>query len=192
MMKEVNIIYPRTSSRLFGLLKFKKAVSTIFAISLIACGIVNLCVKGAPWFFYVLGAECLFWIVFVKWPLINIDFMNKITEIVLAVIVYIILLDVIEGFSGWSLEVACILCFSLSIVLSAAYFIGAKRANINVVPLMLTVVISVLASILYLTLSDILWQAIVLGGVAIVSSVICAIFYRKPLALELKKKFHTI
>ena len=186
-----NSVYPDIRKKSFTLYDARKILLWILIAGIISCGLVNLLVGGRPWFLYVLGAEVIFFIIFVYHPLVDHSFMQKFSLATLVICAYLLMIDYLNGNLGWSSLVVPIVCFSSLIVLGVMfffYFQKQKQNLISVYSLMVGSMITVIMGIFGLL--KINWSLIVLGSVALTLFILSIILYLKPLKRELKKKFH--
>ncbi|MEZ4357960.1 MAG: DUF6320 domain-containing protein [Eubacteriales bacterium] len=186
-----NNTYPDVNKKSFTLYDIRNILLWILVAGLISCGIVNLCVGGRPWFLYVLGAEIIFFVIFVYHPLVDHSFIQKFFLTTLLVCAYLLMIDYLNGNEGWSSLVVPIVCFSSLIVLGIMFFLYFQKQKQNFVSIYTLVFGSMIAVIMGIFgLFTINWPLIVLGSLALALFIISIVIFLKPLKRELKKKFH--
>lgn len=190
IIEEKESIYPATNSRKFVLAVARHVVAIVFIAAIIVCGIVNICIGGEPWVFYVVGAEVVFWTLFMRWPLVETSFMTKLFEAVAVVIGYLYLINGLSK-GHWVQDVTPIVLFSMIIVLSILFIADKKRKERNIIPIIILILGAIVMFMFAVFLAEISWQIIVLGAVALLSIGALISFFFKPLTEEFKKRFHT-
>ncbi len=181
--------YPKIKKLVNKFLKFRKIILFIFFLSVVICTIINLAIGGKKWVFYVIGAEVIFYFVFLNKPLIDNTFVKKFTVILFAICAYLYIIDLINQ-TSWSYFVISIISFCIIIVQLLLFFSEFKLQKKKFMPLFLTSIGSVIFCILAVSrVVEINWPVIVLGSLGILSLVVLFIFYRKDIIYELKKYY---
>lgn len=186
-------VYPKIEPKKNARLIARHVANLALFLGVLAAGIVNLCVGGTPWFFYVLGGSVVFWTAFLYHPLVEYTFLRKFTAVLLAACGYLILIDYLSGDPHWSLLVVPIVLFSLFIVNLAIFFGQFKRQKRNIFSIYwiflvsLAAVIASACNLFSLTFS---WPIIVLAALDGLLLVLSIFVFRQPLWRELQKKFH--
>lgn len=185
----IKIDYPKIKNKVNRFIRFERIMLIIFAISIVTCVTVNLCVGGKKWMLYVIGGEIIFYYVFLNKPLIDNTFIKKITITTLLICGYLYLIDFIND-TDWSYLVIGIILFSIIIIQLFMFFIEFNYQKKKFIPLFLTSI----GGIIYLTLAiigvvEINWAIIVFGSLGVVSLFILLFAYHKIVIRDLIKYF---
>ncbi len=187
---DIIINYPAPKHRTIQMPQTRQLLYKAFETSFQICAIINFCVSGTPWCLYVGGAEILFWVIFIRRPLVENTLVQKVFDATVGICCFLILVDIFSG-KGWSKLVVPIICFSLLIVLSLIFFIGFKKQRRNLMPLYWLAfgsLIAIICAIIGIVVMN--WAIIVLGSVSMAFLIFSVSVYRKPILMELRKKFH--
>lgn len=186
----IEIVYPKLNAQFLSMQKFRKAAELVFVISALTCVIVNICVGGKPWSAIVIGGLWLTWAVLFARSLVDNHIVGRATKIFFFIGMYLFIVDWTVG-NGWSFFVVPIVLFGLLILLSLIFFLGFAHQKRNLMPFFWLVLVSLGAmTCAILGFSEMNWPTIVLGSIAFAIFATCIIGYRKPLAFEIKKRFH--
>lgn len=186
---KIEVVYPNNNLKIKKPL-LQKIIFIAFLITAVTCGIINIVIGGRAWSLCVIGAEILFWIIFVHKPVIENTVIGKISVAVLSVCAYLILLDVIYD-NSWTLQAVPFIYFNILIINSIIFFFGFKRQKRNLLPLFFLVILSLaffIASIAGALKTSM--QVIILGSAALSITVSGFLLFKEQIKLELKKKFH--
>ena len=187
----VEIDYPVLKKRRFTANAWRTVVYISFCTAAALCILINLLTGGFPWSLIVTGSMLLVWISVLRPTLIEHTALTRLTVIVTAVTMFLILIDILTA-GGWAATTVPIIYFSLLILQGIIYFGGYKWQRRNFSPFYFTIVGALILLFNGIVgLNFINWPVIVLGSIAFGFSVLSLIFLRKQLLYELKKKFHT-
>ena len=161
-----------------------------FLVAGYVCLIVNLLTGGIPWSFIVIGGLMLFWIVFLYRPQVENTLIKKFSDILIAVCLYLFLLDSVLG-AGWSGFVVPIVFFGDLIMIGLFFLLSFGRQKRNFLPLFELILVGLVSTLLALTgVRELNWPMIVVGGVSLGLLILCLVLFWKPMSAELRKKFH--
>ncbi len=183
--------YPIYLRKPFSFFRLKTIVLILLAAGLLVSGIVNLGMGGQPWALYVLGGELVFWFAFFDSRLIEQGVINRLLTSVTLISLYLLLIDALSGFSGWSINIAVPNIYLGAMVVSSALFLlRARQQRQNFLSLYTSFSGSII--MLIVSLSGALeyrWPLIVLGSYSFGVIAVTLIFFRKPFLNELKKRW---
>ena len=116
---------------------------------------------------------------------------KKLCDTALAVCLYLFLLDSVVG-GGWSGFVVPIVFFGELIVTGGYFLLFFHKRKRDFLPLFELILIGLVGTLLSLAgLKRLDWPMIVVGGVSLGLLLLSFLLFRKPLWLEIRKKFHT-
>ena len=173
--------------------RVKKLVFLTLIFSFLVCLIVNLAVGGKPWCLYVLGSEVLFWVTFFSGGLIEFNIVQKFLHIVISVCLFLLLIDFLSGFAGWSILMAVpVVYFGAMVIASISFLAEFKRKRQNFLLLYLMFFASVVVLIISIAgVIEYRWPLIVLGSYSAAVIAVTLIWFRKAFLNELKKKWQS-
>jgi hypothetical protein len=154
------------------------------------CLTVNLLTGGMAWSLIAIGGLCVAWVAFVYRPMVEHTLIKKLSDISIAVCLYLFLLDAILE-QGWSDFVVPIVFFSDLLLIGFIYLAFFKKQKRNFMPLfelILGGLVSILLSLIGMHGTD--WPQIVVGGVSLGLLVLSASLFPKDVLRELQKKMH--
>jgi hypothetical protein len=188
---EIKNVYPKIKTHnVFTIPNIKHTAFIIFVIASIICAVVNICVGGKAWSVVVIASMFVAWSCFR--PLVENLVINRITKIILKVIVLLILINAFL-ISGWAFFVVPIVCFSLLILLNIIYYAGYKWQKKNIMSLYFVIAGSIIAIICALCKAFTLnWPTIVLGSLGAGLLIINIACLRKTVFREFIKRFHLV
>ena len=184
--------YPEFNKKHMSFALLRNLILLLLGIGLIACGIINLCIGGKPWFFIVLLSEFLFWLIFEQ-DTVDTGFINKILMVTITVCGLLWLIDSMYGNIGWANRTANpIIAFSSFILISILFFSMYKRQKQFIFTIYSMATVSMLLLLFGIVGTyKITWGIIVLGSYALAFLIVSSVIYRKSIGTELKKYFHT-
>ncbi len=183
--------YPEFQKRYMSFALIRKLIIAALAAATAACGIINLCTGGKPWFFIVILSEFLFWLIFER-DTVDTGLINKLLTVTITLCGLLWLIDHMYGNIGWANRTANpIICFSSFIIISILFFSMYRRQK----QFIFTIYSMATASMLLLLFGivgmfKLSWSVIVLGSYALAFLIVSTIIYRKSIETELKKYFH--
>lgn len=185
-------VYPKIEPRpnVHQIVRF--VLSLILLIGCLTCGIVNLCVGGAPWVLYVLGASVIVWAVFLYRPMVEFSVLHRVAVVLPTICAYLYLVDWLSNGAGFSELVVPIVLFSVFILCILLFFVRFHHQKHNVFAiymislLVLTLVIFAACGLFRLRFT---WPIIVLASLDGLLLILTLLFFLKPTAREFKKKF---
>lgn len=190
MYMKINVCYPPIKKKIREKYKIYNILCFILVLAILVCTIVNICVGGKPWVLFVIGGEINFYLIFVNKPLIDNLFIRRFTYTIFAICGYLYLIDFIEG-THWSSYVIKIICFSVLIFQATFLFAFYNKQKVQIIPIFLTTLLSVIIAILALCGLIILnWPLIVFGLIGTALLIIFFTILRKNFIKELKKYFY--
>ncbi len=187
---EVHRTYPVQSPKNFFKRNRQDIFRSVFAFIGYACLIINLLTGGRPWSLIVIGGLCVFWVVFIYKPLVENTLIKKLSDISIAVCLYLFLLDMILH-QGWSGFVVRIVFFSDLLLIGFIFLVFFNREKRNFMPLFELILggfIAITLSLVGVWKLD--WAAIVVGSVSLGLLILSVALFPKDMARELKKKLH--
>ena len=182
--------YPnlRKEMNIFFFLKF--LFSILCLISIIVCTIVNIIFNEYPWVLYVIGGEIIFYYIFFRKDLIDNTIIKRIIQIVIAICIYLKIIDLINH-TTWSWFVDSIILFSLLILQLLVYIIGIKVHRRKIIPLFGLSIASIIIGLLgVFKIIRLTWPIIVLGSLGTIIFIVLITFYNKTTCTELRKYFN--
>lgn len=183
--------YPRINKKLNKFFLIKNIILVVFLISIISCIIVNLCVGGTGWMFYVIIGEIIFYYAFLNRPCLDKSLIKRITAVVFWISILLFIIDLIEK-SRFSYFVITIIYFSTLIIQFIFFLSAIKFQRRKVIPMFYTLIIGIILFILpFICNVKMKWPVIVLGSIDIVIIIFLTIFFHRDIFLELKKYFST-
>ena len=187
---DVKLIYPHVKRRKAKAVTLRASVASALLLGALVCGIVNLCAGGAAWSLLVMGAEVLFWFVFVDRPLVGVSFMGLFTRNMALLCGYLLLIEVVDG-GGWAVFTVMVLAYSALIVQGLLFFFWFKRQKHNLLPLFSTVAVGLaVITAAVMGFIELNWPAVVLGGLSLAVLLLSFIVYPEQVTAEFQKKFH--
>lgn len=190
---DFTVVYPKLEPKAGAGVIWRRTIWTLLLVGCIACGIVNLCLGGRPWFLYILGGSVVFWAVFLYRPLVEYSFIRKLSVILCAACAYLVLIDWMGKSVHWSKFVVPVVFFSMFVFLLGFFFARFKQQKNNLMPvywiflLSIASVITVACGAFSMTMT---WPIIIIASLDGVMLILSFIFFRVPLAREFAKKFH--
>lgn len=183
--------YPRINKKLNKFFLIKNIILVVFLISIISCIIVNLCVGGTGWMFYVIIGEIIFYYAFLNRPCLDKALIKRITIVVFWVSVLLFIIDLIEK-SNFSYFVITIIYFSTLIIQFIFFLSAIKFQRRKVIPMLYTLIIGIVLFMLpFICNVKMVWPVIVLGSIDLVIIILLVTFFHRAIFLELKKYFST-
>ncbi len=186
----VHHIYPERKASSFFIRNRQDLLRSAFLIAGYACLIINLVTGGIFWSLIAIGGLCVAWVAFVYRPMVEHTLIKKLSDVSIAICLYLFLLDaILQG--GWSNFVVPIVFFSDIILIGAYYLLFFKRQKRNFMPLFELTLGGFIALTLSLTgLQELNWPRIVVGSVCLGLLVLSVALFPKDVLRELKKKVH--
>ena len=168
----VHTTYPPNTSQSFWRRNRQALWRSAFVLAGYLCLIINLLTQGPAW-----SLEAT--------PI------KKLCDTALAVCLYLFLLDSVVG-GGWSGFVVPIVFFGELIVTGGYFLLFFHKRKRDFLPLFELILIGLVGTLLSLAgLKRLDWPMIVVGGVSLGLLLLSFLLFRKPLWLEIRKKFHT-
>ncbi|HPE15222.1 MAG TPA: DUF6320 domain-containing protein [Bacilli bacterium] len=187
---KINSCYPSIEKKIKQEYKIYNIVCLMLTFSALTCIIINISVGGKPWSLLVVGGGIIFYLIFVYKPLIDNLFIRRFTYTIFAICGYLYLIDYVEG-TSWSSYVIKIICFSVLIVQTIFLFTFYNKQKVQMIPIFLTTILSIIIAILALCGLIILnWPLIVFGSIGTALLIIFFTILRKNFIKELKKYFY--
>lgn len=188
---QIHRIYPQRKASSFYKRNRQDLLRSAFLLAGYTCLIINLLGGGIPWSLIVIGGLCVVWIAFVYRPLVENTLIKKLSDISIAMCLYLFLLDAILQ-QGWSDFVVPIVFFSDLLLIGFIYLVFFKKQKRNFMPLFELLLAGIIA--ILLSLAGILrgpnWPQIVVGGVSLGLLALSVILFPKDVFRELHKKIH--
>ena len=180
LKKEVNI---------FFFIKFLFSILSL--ISIIVCTIINIIFNNHPWVLYVIGGEILVYYIFFRRDLIDNSNIKRTMQVVIAVCIYLKIIDMIND-TTWSWFVDSIILFGLLVIQLLIYLIGIKIHRRKIIPLIGLSIASMIIGLLgVLKVIRLTWPIIVLGILGTIIFLVLVTFFHKTTFKEVKKYFNT-
>lgn len=188
---QVHRIYPRRKSNSFFKRNRQDLLRSAFLTVAYACLIINLLTGGMPWSLIAIGGLGVAWIAFVYRPMVENTLIKKLSDVSIAVCLYLFLLDAILK-QGWSGFVVPIVFFSDLLLIGFIYLAFFKKQKRNFMPLFELVLAGIIAILLSLTgiLRGPNWPQIVMGSVSLGLLVLSVLLFPKDVLREFHKKIH--
>lgn len=187
----VHVTYPTAKPLSFWRRNRLSIWRGLFILAGYVCLIVNMLTGGVAWSIIVTGALMLAWIVLFYRPQVESTPIKKLCDIAIAVCLYLFLLDSVLN-TDLSEYVVPIVFFGDLILIGLYFMLFFRRQKRNFLPLFELILVGLVSTLLALAgVRSLHWPMIVVGGVSLGLLILCFVFFRKPLAEELRKKFHT-
>ena len=188
----IKITYPETNKKLFQRKKFVYFLKWPLNLIALASIIVNLCVGGPLWFVVVLMGIYMLWHLVLNTDLVEY---NRISQFIKATIYSCVMMFLIDTFlvdGGWALDVISIVSFASLIISGILFFTDFNKQKQNMLPMFYLIVIALIWSLvgLFTALEIQSWPLIVLGGIAVLLSIIIVVTLRGDFIREIKCRFH--
>lgn len=188
---EVHQTYPPDTSRSFWRRNRQALLRSAFLITGYTCLLVDILTPGIPWSFLAIGGLMVVWTVFLYHPQVENTVIKKLCDSLIAVCLYLFLLDSVIG-GGWSGFVVPIVFFGDLILIGAYFLLFFNKRKRDFLPLFELILIGLIATLCALVgLRYLDWQMVVMGSVCMALLILCFALFSKPLCAELRKKFHT-
>ena len=187
----VHTTYPPNTSQSFWRRNRQALWRSAFVLAGYLCLIINLLTQGPAWSLIVIGGLMTVWIALIYQPQVEATPIKKLCDTALAVCLYLFLLDSVVG-GGWSGFVVPIVFFGEQIVTGGYFLLFFHKRKRDFLPLFELILIGLVGTLLSLAgLKRLDWPMIVVGGVSLGLLLLSFLLFRKPLWLEIRKKFHT-
>lgn len=187
----VHATYPPNTPQSFWRRNRQALWRSAFVLTGYLCLIINLLTGGPAWSLIVIGGLMTFWVAFIYKPQVEATPIKKLCDTALAVCLYLFLLDSVVG-GGWSGFVVPIVFFGELIVTGGYFLLFFHKRKRDFLPLFELILIGLVGTLLSLAgLKRLDWPMIVVGGVSLGLLLLSFLLFRKPLWLEIRKKFHT-
>lgn len=187
---QVHRIYPEQSPKTFFRRNKQDIFRTIFLAVGYVCLLVNLLTGGIPWSLIVIGGLCVVWVSIIYRPLVENTLIKKLSDVSIAICLYLFLLDAIVG-HGWAGFVVPIVFFSDLLLIGFVYLVFFKKQKRNFMPLFELILGGLIAILLsFIGLHQLDWPTIVVGGVSLGLLILSVSLFPKDVAREWKKKMH--
>lgn len=187
----IHRIYPQRKPSGFFRRNRQDLLRSAFLTAAYTCLIVNLLTGGMPWSLIAMGGLGVAWIAFVYRPMVEHTLIKKLSDVSIAICLYLFLLDAILQ-QGWSDFVVPIVFFSDLLLIGFIYLVFFKKQKRNFMPLFELLLAGIIAILLSLTgiLRGPNWPQIVMGSVSLGLLVLSAALFPKDVLRELQKKMH--
>ena len=190
-LMRVHATYPPNTPQSFWRRNRHALWRSAFVLAGYLCLIINLLTGGQAWSLIVIGGLMTFWVAFIYQPQVEATPIKKLCDTALAVCLYLLLLDSVLG-GGWSGFVVSIVFFGELIVTGGYFLLFFHKRKRDFLPLFELILIGLVGTLLALAgLKRLDWPMIVVGGVSVGLLLLSFLLFRKPLWLEIRKKFHT-
>lgn len=187
----VHITYPPGTPQSFWRRNRQALWRSAFVLAGYLCLIINLLTGGRAWSLIVIGGLMTFWVTFVYQPQVEATPIKKLCDTALAVCLYLLLLDSVVG-DGWRGFVVPIVFFAELIVTGGYFLLFFHKRKRDFLPLFELILIGLAGTLLSLAgLKRLNWPMIVVGVVSLGLLSLSFLLFRRPLWLEIRKKFHT-
>ena len=187
----VHATYPPNTPQSFWRRNRQALWRSAFVLTGYLCLIINLLTGGRAWSLIVIGGLMTFWVTFVYQPQVEATPIKKLCDTALAVCLYLLLLDSVVG-GGWRGFVVPIVFFAVLIVTGGYFLLFFHKRKRDFLPLFELILIGLAGTLLSLAgLKRLNWPMIVVGVVSLGLLSLSFLLFRRPLWLEIRKKFHT-
>ncbi|MCL1854628.1 MAG: DUF6320 domain-containing protein [Clostridia bacterium] len=187
---EIHRIYPKYKVNGFFRRNRLDLLRSAFLLAAYTCLIVNLFTGDMSWSLIVIGGLCVAWVAFVYKPLVENTLIKKLSDVSIAVCLYLFLLDAVLQ-QGWSIIVIPIVFFSDLVLIGFIFLVFFKKQKRNFMPLYELLLGGLVAILLSLTgVQTLNWPRIVVGSVSLGLLVLSVALFPKDMAKELRKKLH--
>ncbi|MEG0742623.1 MAG: DUF6320 domain-containing protein [Clostridia bacterium] len=186
----VHVTYPPKTARSFWLRNRRELWRSLFLLVGYTCLLINLLGGGSLWSLIAIGGLVVGWIILLYRPQVENTVIKKLCDSLIAVCLYLFLLDSLLG-SGWGAIVVPIVYFGDLIIIGAYFGVFFKKQKRNFLPLFELMLAGVIASVLALAgLGRLDWPMLVAGSVSLGLLIVLLALFWKPLSREFQKKFH--
>ena len=181
--------YPNIKKELNVFFFLKFLYSLVALVATVICLVVNIIVGGPPWVLFVIGGEIIFYYMFFRIDLIDNTVIKKVMKLVIAICIYLKIIDMIID-TDWSLFVDSIILFSLLIFQTGLYIIGIRIHKRKLIPLLGLAIAAIIIFLLGIfNVIELKWPIIVLGVLGITVVLFLFIFMHKTTFSEIRKYF---
>lgn len=179
--------YPKVHKDLDKIRITKRIFIIVSSIGIFVSVLLNIILKNY-WSLYVIGGVSIAYLALFSKPLMENNFIKKITYLFILIGGYLYIIDFLNK-TNWSYLVINILVFSL-LIIQFVYFIGGLEGKRKIIPMMFTSILScVFCLFAIIGLFKMNWAIIVLGSVGLFNLLFLFTFNFKKTILELKKYF---
>lgn len=189
---KVDITYPHVKKGRMRRQDLIRLARWPFALSALVCVVVNVATGGPAWSVLALWSLWMVWSFAISPDLVEANRISLWIRLIASTSILLLIIDLLFP-TGWSIEVVPNVCFCGLFIAGVLFFTDLERQRQNMMPMLLLIGVSLLASLIGLSLwqGESRWALMVLGIVAAVLLVICAIVLGNGFVRELKKRFHT-
>lgn len=186
----VRLTYPPTTMLSFWKRNRQALWRSAFLLTGYVCLLINLLTGGMPWSLIVIGGLMVAWVIFIYRPQVENTVIKKLCDSLIAVCLYLFLLDSILG-GGWSGLVVPIVFFGDLILIGSYFLLFFQKRKRDFLPLFELILAGLVATLCELVgFHRLDWQMIVVGSVSLGLLVLSLALFWKPLCDEMRKKFH--
>lgn len=186
---QVHVTYPTKTPRSFWQRNARALWRSLFLFSGYLCLLINLLTGGMPWSLIVIGGLATAWVALLYRPQVENTFIKKLCDTLIAVCLYLMLLDSVLG-GQWALFVVPIVFFGDLIFISLYFLLYFKRQKRNFLPLFELIILGLLTTLSALIYFRFLnWPMIVTGSLSLALFITMLALFRSPLKREFQKKF---
>lgn len=184
-------IYPNTKKKR-RLLFWRKLITVLLWVGVLASGIVNISVGGPPWAVYVFLGVFAAQVVFLSLETAEVSLIRRIIYGSLAVCLLLWGIEYFTKSGTWATGIVIpLVLFAAMVVSITLYFSAFKRYRTQFLPmLVLAIGAFVAAGFGVFGKIPIRWPLITLSGFAFAASVAMIITFRRTLRAEFRKKLH--
>lgn len=185
----VHVTYPPRTPYTFWQRNARALWRSLFLFVGYLCLLVNLLAGGIPWSLIVIGGLMTAWVVFLYQPQVENTPIKKLSDILIVVCLYLILIDSIVG-GGWSAFVVPIVFFGDLLFICLYFLLFFNKQKRNFLPLFELIVLGLLTTASVWVYARFLnWPMIVVGSLSLAMLILMIVLFFKPLKAEFLKKF---
>lgn len=186
----VHLTYPPSTGLSFWKRNRRSIMRSAFIMIGYICLLINLLTGGMQWSLIVIGGLTVLWVIGLYRPQVENTVIKKLCDSLIAVCLYLFLLDSIIG-GGWGGFVVPIVFFGDLILIGAYFLLFFQNRKRDFLPLFELILGGMIITLITLAgFRTLNWPMIVVGSVSLGMLILSLALFWKPLGTEFKKKFH--
>ncbi len=188
---EATALYPKTRTKK-GMHFWRTMMTVLLWTGVLAAGIVNVSVGGAPWAVYVALAVYAAQVVFLSLETAEVSLISRIVSGSASVSLLLWGVEFFTHSGNWATEIVIPLLLFAALATSVSlYFSAFHRFRTQFMPMFMLSLGAMVAGVLGIYgILPMRWPMITLSGFAFASWIAILVIHRKILQIEFKKKLH--
>ncbi|MEG1560174.1 MAG: DUF6320 domain-containing protein [Clostridia bacterium] len=188
-----NDLYPKIKVPKIRPHIIRKIVAAVFMFYFFLALGLNIYLGGKPWCLYVLFSQWVLYKSYVTWDLVENNFISRWFSVVFPVCALLLTVQMIETSVRWASTIVVPLLYLISLLILCIVFIckfeSQKSALLPIIKITSGSFLALLVGVFIIGNISFFNLIFIFSSTLIVTAGI--IWFRKPLAAELKKKFHS-